>query len=82
MLCNTGFHRRRPPCMWGPPWSGAWKRNDPTKQVGKIVANGTRLWIYCAPGGSSPLDEGALSALKPDLIATMNGCATTWDDTF
>ena len=28
-------------------------------QVGKIVANGTRLWIYCAPGGSSPLDEGA-----------------------
>ncbi|MDT5231393.1 MAG: diacylglycerol O-acyltransferase / trehalose O-mycolyltransferase, partial [Mycobacterium sp.] len=111
--------------MWGPPWDGAWKRNDPIKQVGKIVANGTRLWIYCAPGGSSPLDEGAdphqavnanslesmaiksnkdfqdayakaggsnatfvfpssgndawpywghqLSALKPDLIATLNG---------
>jgi len=45
--------------MWGPPWDGAWKRNDPIKQVGKIVANGTRLWIYCAPGGSTPLDEGA-----------------------
>jgi diacylglycerol O-acyltransferase/trehalose O-mycolyltransferase len=45
--------------MWGAPWDGAWKRNDPIKQVSRIVANGTRLWIYCAPGGSTPLDEGA-----------------------
>ncbi len=45
--------------MWGPPWDGAWKRNDPLKQVSRIVANGTRLWIYCAPGGATPLDEGA-----------------------
>ena len=53
--------------MWGPPWDGAWKRNDPVKQVSRIVANGTRLWIYCAPGqiagspagGATPLDEGA-----------------------
>jgi diacylglycerol O-acyltransferase / trehalose O-mycolyltransferase len=111
--------------MWGAPWDGAWKRNDPIKQVSRIIANGTRLWIYCAPGGSTPLDEGAdpnqafnanslesmaiksnkdfqdayakagggnatfvfpssgshawqywgqqLSALKPDLIATLNG---------
>ena len=111
--------------MWGPPWDGAWKRNDPLKQVSRIVANGTRLWIYCAPGGATPLDEGAdpnqafnadslegmaiksnkdfqaaylkaggsnatfqfpaadnhawpywgaqLQALKPDLIATLNG---------
>src|SRR3954470_10726881 len=111
--------------MWGAPWDGAWKRNDPLVQVSRIVANGTRLWIYCAPGGSTPLDEGAdpnqafnadslegmaiksnkdfqeayaraggsnasfvfpssgnhawpywaqqLSALKPDLIATLNG---------
>ncbi|MGX9788678.1 alpha/beta hydrolase [Mycobacterium sp. MMS18-G62] len=43
--------------MWGPPWDQAWKRNDPIKQVGKIVANGTRLWIYCAPGGNSPVNE-------------------------
>src|SRR6478609_10435354 len=41
--------------MWGAPWDGAWKRNDPIKQVSRIVANGTRLWIYCAPGGSTPL---------------------------
>lgn len=45
--------------MWGPPWDRAWKRNDPVEQVGKLVAAGTRLWIYCAPGGSTPLDENA-----------------------
>ncbi len=45
--------------MWGPPWDPAWKRNDPVVQAGRIAANGTRLWVYCAPGGSTPLDEGA-----------------------
>jgi diacylglycerol O-acyltransferase / trehalose O-mycolyltransferase / mycolyltransferase Ag85 len=110
--------------MWGPPWDPAWKRNDPVMQVARIVGNGTRLWIYCAPGGG-PVDENAdpgqsfnadsleslaigsnkrfqekyvsaggtnatfqfppagnhswaywgaqLQALKPDLIATLNG---------
>ena len=110
--------------MWGPPWDSAWKRNDPVVQVDRIVANGTRLWVYCAPGGG-PLDENVdpgqsfnansletlaigsnerfqeqyakaggsnatfvfpsegnhswaywgqqLQALKPDLIATLNG---------
>ena len=59
--------------MWGPPWDGAWKRNDPIKQVGKIVANGTRLWIYCAPGGSTPLDEGAdpNQAFNADSLESM-----------
>nr|WP_284232264.1 MULTISPECIES: alpha/beta hydrolase family protein [unclassified Mycolicibacterium] len=42
--------------MWGPPWDQAWKRNDPVLQVDRFVANRTRLWIYCAPGGG-PLDE-------------------------
>jgi diacylglycerol O-acyltransferase/trehalose O-mycolyltransferase len=42
--------------MWGAPWDSAWKRNDPIKQVSRIVANGTRLWIYCAPGGNSPIN--------------------------
>jgi diacylglycerol O-acyltransferase/trehalose O-mycolyltransferase len=45
--------------MWGPPWDPAWKRNDPIVQVSRIVANRTRLWIYCAAGGSTPLDQGA-----------------------
>jgi diacylglycerol O-acyltransferase/trehalose O-mycolyltransferase len=110
--------------MWGPPWDAAWKRNDPVVQVDRIVANHTRLWVYCAPGGG-PVDENVdpgqsfsansleslaingnkrfqeryakaggsnatfvfpaegnhswaywgqqLQALKPDLIATLNG---------
>jgi diacylglycerol O-acyltransferase/trehalose O-mycolyltransferase len=110
--------------MWGAPWDPAWKRNDPLLQVDRIVANRTRLWIFCAPGGG-PLDESVdpgqsvsansleslalngnkrfqdayakaggsnatfvfpsegnhswaywgqqLQALKPDLIATLNG---------
>ena len=110
--------------MWGPPWDPAWRRNDPLLQVARIVGNGTRLWIYCAPGGG-PADENVdpgltvsassleslaigsnlrfqekyvaaggtnatfqfppagnhswaywgtqLQALKPDLIATLNG---------
>ncbi|MDT5327430.1 MAG: diacylglycerol O-acyltransferase / trehalose O-mycolyltransferase [Mycobacterium sp.] len=110
--------------MWGPPWDPAWMRNDPVLQVARIVGNGTRLWIYCAPG-SGPSDENVdpgqsfnansleslaigsnmrfqekyasaggtnatfqfppagnhswafwgtqLQALKPDLIATLNG---------
>jgi diacylglycerol O-acyltransferase / trehalose O-mycolyltransferase len=45
--------------MWGPPWDAAWTRNDPVEQVARIVANGTRVWIYCAPGGQTPLDENA-----------------------
>ena len=42
--------------MWGAPWDAAWKRNDPITQVSRIVANGTRLWIYCAPGGNSAIN--------------------------
>ncbi len=42
--------------MWGAPWDSAWKRNDPIKQVSRIVANGTRLWIYCAPRGNSAVN--------------------------
>ncbi len=46
--------------MWGPPWDPAWKRNDPpVVQAATIAHNGTRLWIYCAPGGQTDLDVGA-----------------------
>jgi diacylglycerol O-acyltransferase / trehalose O-mycolyltransferase len=43
--------------MWGLPWNEAWKRNDPVEQVNRIVAAGTRLWIYCAPGGGPLADD-------------------------
>ncbi len=60
--------------MWGPPWNAAWKRNDPVEQVQRIVNNGTRLWIYCAPGGSTDLDESsdpnqALNATSLETLA-------------
>jgi diacylglycerol O-acyltransferase/trehalose O-mycolyltransferase len=59
--------------MWGPPWDPAWRRNDPVMQVDRIVANGTRLWIYCAPGGG-PSDENvdpglAFSASSLESVA-------------
>ncbi len=36
--------------MWGPGGGPAWKRNDPTVNVGRLVANGTRIWVYCGTG--------------------------------
>jgi diacylglycerol O-acyltransferase / trehalose O-mycolyltransferase len=50
--------------MWGPtqdPNSG-WKRNDPMVQIPAIVANGTRLWVYCGNGQPSELGGGDLPA--------------------
>lgn len=59
--------------MWGAPWDPAWKRNDPVEQVQLLVNNGTRLWIYCAPGGATSLDDGdpgrALSASSLETLA-------------
>jgi diacylglycerol O-acyltransferase / trehalose O-mycolyltransferase len=43
--------------MWGPtedPNSG-WKRNDPMVQIPALVANNTRLWVYCGNGNPSDL---------------------------
>ncbi|MDX1882328.1 alpha/beta hydrolase family protein [Mycolicibacterium sp. 120270] len=45
--------------MWGPPWDPAWKRNDPVVQASRLAANGTRLWIYCAPGGATDVAAAA-----------------------
>ena len=43
--------------MWGPTGDGgAWQRNDPTVQVGTLVANNTRIWMYC--GNGTPSDLG------------------------
>src|SRR6476620_963579 len=51
--------------MWGPPWDPSWKRNDPLRQVSRIVANRTRLWIYCGQG----LIAGSPAGGAPDLDA-------------
>ncbi|MBF9326978.1 esterase family protein [Mycobacteroides chelonae] len=46
-----------PADMWGPDGDPAWTRNDPTLSVGRLVANGTRLWIYCGSGDATELDQ-------------------------
>jgi diacylglycerol O-acyltransferase/trehalose O-mycolyltransferase len=42
--------------MWGPPSDPAWARNDPTVNVAKLVADNTRIWVYCGNGTATPLD--------------------------
>src|ERR1700694_536667 len=44
--------------MWGPSSDPAWKRNDPMVNIGRLVANNTRIWIYCGTGTPSDLDAG------------------------
>ena len=36
--------------MWGPSSDPAWRRNDPMINVNQLVANNTRIWIYCGTG--------------------------------
>ncbi|MGE2717507.1 esterase family protein [Mycolicibacterium litorale] len=42
--------------MWGPTEdpNSAWKRNDPMVNIDKLVANGTRVWVFC--GNGKPAD--------------------------
>ena len=42
--------------MWGPSSDPAWKRNDPMVNINQLVANNTRIWIYCGSGTPSDLD--------------------------
>ena len=44
--------------MWGPSSDAAWKRNDPTVNIAQLVANNTRIWVYCGTGTPSDLDSG------------------------
>jgi diacylglycerol O-acyltransferase/trehalose O-mycolyltransferase len=48
--------------MWGPSSDPAWKRNDPMVQIPQIVANGTRLWVYCGNGQPNEIGGGDLPA--------------------
>jgi diacylglycerol O-acyltransferase/trehalose O-mycolyltransferase len=42
--------------MWGPSSDPAWKRNDAMLQIPRLVANRTRIWVYC--GNGTPSDLG------------------------
>jgi diacylglycerol O-acyltransferase/trehalose O-mycolyltransferase len=48
--------------MWGPDNDPAWVRNDPTLNVDKLVANNTRLWVYCGNGTPNELGGANLPA--------------------
>ncbi|OBC10859.1 diacylglycerol acyltransferase/mycolyltransferase Ag85A [Mycobacterium sp. 852013-50091_SCH5140682] len=50
--------------MWGPTEdpNSAWKRNDPMVQIPRLVANNTRLWVYCGNGQPNELGGGDLPA--------------------
>jgi diacylglycerol O-acyltransferase/trehalose O-mycolyltransferase len=50
--------------MWGPTEdpNSAWKRNDPMIQIPALVANNTRLWVYCGNGTPNELGGGDLPA--------------------
>ena len=43
--------------MWGPKGDPAWRRNDPMVNIGRLVANGTAVWVYCGTGAPSELDN-------------------------
>ena len=47
--------------MWGKTEdpNSAWKRNDPMVNISQLVANNTRIWIYCGNGTPSDLSAGA-----------------------
>jgi diacylglycerol O-acyltransferase/trehalose O-mycolyltransferase len=40
----------------------AWKRNDPMVQIPRLVANNTRLWVYCGNGTPNELGGANLPA--------------------
>ena len=43
--------------MWGPEGDPAWVRNDPYLNIDKLIANNTRLWIYCGNAQATDLDK-------------------------
>jgi diacylglycerol O-acyltransferase / trehalose O-mycolyltransferase len=49
--------------MWGKTGdaNNAWKRNDPMVNMATLVANNTRVWVYCGDGKPSELDAGTSS---------------------
>ncbi|AWV47096.1 antigen 85A, mycolytransferase [Mycobacterium leprae Kyoto-2] len=59
--------------MWGPSTDPAWKRNDPTVNVGTLIANNTRIWMYCGNGKPTELGGNNLPAkLLEGLVRTSN----------
>jgi diacylglycerol O-acyltransferase/trehalose O-mycolyltransferase len=66
--------------MWGPKEDPAWQRNDPLLNVGKTVANNTRVWMYCGNGKPSDLGGDNLPAkFLEGFVRTSN---IKWQDAY
>jgi diacylglycerol O-acyltransferase / trehalose O-mycolyltransferase len=65
-----------PGAMWGPPGDPAWARNDPTVNVGTIVASGARLWVYCGTGTPDDL-AGAASGAPQQFLENFTLASNT-----
>lgn len=48
--------------MWGPSSDPAWQRNDPMVQIPRLVANNTRVWVYCGTGTAGEFGGANLPA--------------------
>jgi diacylglycerol O-acyltransferase / trehalose O-mycolyltransferase len=58
---DAGGYKTDP--MWGPAETDpAWKRNDPMVQIPALVANNTRLWVYCGNGTPNELGGANIPA--------------------
>jgi diacylglycerol O-acyltransferase/trehalose O-mycolyltransferase len=50
--------------MWGKTGDegNAWKRNDPMVNIGQLVANGTRIWVFCGNGKPADINGTGVAA--------------------
>lgn len=50
--------------MWGKTGDegNAWKRNDPMVNIGQLVANGTRIWVFCGNGKPADINGTGIPA--------------------
>ncbi|MCV7127650.1 MULTISPECIES: esterase family protein [Mycolicibacterium] len=44
--------------MWGPSSDPAWQRNDPMVNIGQLIANNTRVWVFAGNGKPADLGTG------------------------
>ena len=63
--------------MWGPSSDPAWKRNDPMVNIGTLVANGTRIWVYCGNGKPGDLDGGSRATTSTRSSSRASPCGPT-----
>jgi diacylglycerol O-acyltransferase / trehalose O-mycolyltransferase len=66
--------------MWGPSSDPAWQRNDPLLQIPKLVANNTRIWMYC--GNGTPNELGGANVPAEFLEGLTRRTNETFRDTY